>query len=799
MSRRQSSLTQLDAGIGREIGSQYDNVKLVADNLATVNTLASNISQITTVNANYSVINDVYLSLDNINQVGPNITAINDVIANLPAITTANTNIIDIQTVAANIAGVNTTASNIAAILDASTQATNAAASAAAASTSETNAAASASTAAGWEVLAQKWAEELVDVVVEPGLYSAKHHATKAAESASAASTSASNASTSASNALASEGLAQQWAAELEDVVVSGGLYSALHYSAKSADSAAAALASQSAAATSATNASNSATSASNSAAAAATSEANAETFANQLNAGLIGTSTSSVTIADNTVINLVTQAGLNFATGHAVRVSYNVAPSTNYMFGTIISYNSGTGAISINIPLGQSLGSGTYTDWTIVIEYSSTSATPTFDTVDFNTAYVGASEVGRLQWNDTEGTLDLGLKGGNVMLQLGQETLVRIYNNTGATLLDGQVVYLNGSQGNRPTVALADADDPNTADRTIGVVTENILNGAEGFITTHGLVRNLNTTGYTEGDEIWLSSTAGAFTATPPIAPKHAVRIGIVTRVHATVGTIFVIIQRGSDFDQLHDVALTTPANNDLVQFNSVSGLWENKAASVAFNSIKQTATTTTTGVVELATTAEVNTGTDNTLAITPLGLASSDLQIKVNGIETGATADQTGAEIKALYEAEANTNAFTDAEQTKLAGIETGATADQTPAEIETAYNSQVAKVSAPEITAGTETTVRRYSVADVVSLITTHAPTAGPATTTTAGVVEQSTSGENIAGTSDVVFPSVAGVKEMIDTFASLPQIVDGGAASATYIASEIYDGGAASAVY
>ena len=46
-----------------------------------------------------------------------------------------------------------------------------------------------------------------------------------------------------------------------------------------------------------------------------------------------------------------------------------------------------------------------------------------------------------------------------------------------------------------------------------------------------------------------------------------------------------------------------------------------------------------------------------------------------KLDGIETGATADQTGAEIKALYEAETNTNAFTDAEQSKLSGIESGA----------------------------------------------------------------------------------------------------------------------------
>ena len=59
--------------------------------------------------------------------------------------------------------------------------------------------------------------------------------------------------------------------------------------------------------------------------------------------------------------------------------------------------------------------------------------------------------------------------------------------------------------------------------------------------------------------------------------------------------------------------------------------------------------------------------------------------------GIEAGATADQTGAEIKAAYEAEANTNAFTDALLAKLNGIETSATADQTGAEIKAAYEGE------------------------------------------------------------------------------------------------------------
>ncbi len=59
-----------------------------------------------------------------------------------------------------------------------------------------------------------------------------------------------------------------------------------------------------------------------------------------------------------------------------------------------------------------------------------------------------------------------------------------------------------------------------------------------------------------------------------------------------------------------------------------------------------------------------------------------------KLAGIETAATIDQTGAEIKAAYEVEAN--AFTDTQFTKLSGIETSATADQTAGEIKTAYES-------------------------------------------------------------------------------------------------------------
>ena len=64
--------------------------------------------------------------------------------------------------------------------------------------------------------------------------------------------------------------------------------------------------------------------------------------------------------------------------------------------------------------------------------------------------------------------------------------------------------------------------------------------------------------------------------------------------------------------------------------------------------------------------------------------GTMSSANFTKLAGIETGATADQTDAEIRAAVEAATDSNVFTDADHSKLNGIEAGATADQTITEI-------------------------------------------------------------------------------------------------------------------
>jgi hypothetical protein len=201
------------------------------------------------------------------------------------------------------------------------------------------------------------------------------------------------------------------------------------------------------------------------------------------------------------------------------------------------------------------------------------------------------AAGVGVLRWNDSDGTADLGLKGGNVSLQIGQEEVVRVVNKTGANLLESQyhAVYVSGAQGQRLKVgnALAMADSSSAA--TIGLVTENINLNQEGFITTNGLVRDINTTGslqgetWNDGDLLFLSgTTAGQITNVKPIAPTHTVIIGYVVYAHANNGKIFVKVDNGYELDELHNVRIVSAANNEGLFYDSAAKLWENKSISM-------------------------------------------------------------------------------------------------------------------------------------------------------------------------------------------------------------------------
>lgn len=209
-------------------------------------------------------------------------------------------------------------------------------------------------------------------------------------------------------------------------------------------------------------------------------------------------------------------------------------------------------------------------------------------DKIAFDTAAGAVAGVGQFVWNDTDGTLDLGLKGGNVTLQVGQESVQLVKHADNIGLVNGSAVYLTGSDGNNITVRYAQASSEPTSSKTFGIMTEDATGGGKAFCTTFGLVRNINTSHLTEGAIIWLSSSvAGGLTTTKPTAPNHGVALGLCVRSHATQGVVFVSVSNGQEIDELHDVAISSPTNNQVLVYNGTTGLWTNQNISVLFDDL--------------------------------------------------------------------------------------------------------------------------------------------------------------------------------------------------------------------
>lgn len=187
---------------------------------------------------------------------------------------------------------------------------------------------------------------------------------------------------------------------------------------------------------------------------------------------------------------------------------------------------------------------------------------------------------IGELRWNATDGTLEFKLKGGNVTLQVGQESVVRFRNTSASDIGEGVAVRVTGSNGNFLTAQPAKGDNDVNSESIIGVTTEPIPKNTEGFVTTFGLVHDIDTSGLTEGAVVWLSATtAGAMTSTRPVAPAHAAMVGYCLRSHPTLGILFIRAQDGYEVAELHDVKITNPQDGQVLHYQASTGLWINSA----------------------------------------------------------------------------------------------------------------------------------------------------------------------------------------------------------------------------
>jgi len=155
-----------------------------------------------------------------------------------------------------------------------------------------------------------------------------------------------------------------------------------------------------------------------------------------------------------------------------------------------------------------------------------------------------------------------------------------QVRNETGATLTKGTVVYISGASGNKATVSKAICTSDATSAQTFGLIFADIANNQNGYAILSGDLAGLDTSAFAAGTQLYLSSTtAGSYTSTKQYAPNHLVYVGVVTRSHATQGSIEVRIQNGYEMDELHNVSAQTPSNGHVLIWNASTSLWESHA----------------------------------------------------------------------------------------------------------------------------------------------------------------------------------------------------------------------------
>jgi hypothetical protein len=212
-------------------------------------------------------------------------------------------------------------------------------------------------------------------------------------------------------------------------------------------------------------------------------------------------------------------------------------------------------------------------------------------NSIQFNTSSNISVKPGELAWNNSDGTLDLGMKGGAVVQQIGQVTYYEVRNDTVSVIPKGTAVYADGvtASGGRITATPYVADGSIREVRFLGLAAESISTGVNGFVTYFGYIRGLDTRGnvvssIAVGDETWAvgdilyvhPTVAGKLTN---VAPEHEIIVAIIINRHQSAGVIFVRPSSGGHLEDLHDITINTGSltNGQVLVYNSTNGLWEN------------------------------------------------------------------------------------------------------------------------------------------------------------------------------------------------------------------------------
>lgn len=312
-----------------------------------------------------------------------------------------------------------------------------------------------------------------------------------------------------------------------------------------------------------------------------------------------IATLVSTVAILDAEVsaldIRLAAVSALTSANTAAIAATNNTVSALEIRVSSVsaaaVSINAVVSALDVRVGLVSAATSVNAAAITSINAVVSTKVNRVGDFMDnvqyieFDTSTIQTVSVGRLSWDVEYGTLDIGLSGGNANLLVGQREVAYVFNNTSATLPKGKVVEVTGASGQRLTVKLAQADSDANSATVLGIMLETVSVNNSGYAATNGIVRNVDTSGFADGQLVYLSPTsAGDLTVVKPVAPQHNVLVGYVVKGGSVgAGSIFVHTQNGYEIGELHDVKISATASladGEVLSWNTSAGVWTNSTA---------------------------------------------------------------------------------------------------------------------------------------------------------------------------------------------------------------------------
>jgi hypothetical protein len=152
------------------------------------------------------------------------------------------------------------------------------------------------------------------------------------------------------------------------------------------------------------------------------------------------------------------------------------------------------------------------------------------------------------------------------------------VKNDSGVTITKGQVVMAVGAVGDRIQVAKAVADGSIPSKYMLGVTSQSISDGQEGYIQMLGEIKNLNTVAHAVGTVLYIDpDNPGGLTSTEPTSPDLAESVAIVTRSHESTGILFIRMwSQGESVATLHDVRIEGLASGQILEYNGTS--WANQ-----------------------------------------------------------------------------------------------------------------------------------------------------------------------------------------------------------------------------